>query len=215
MGSKPVTPYIQVKGKQGDSLALTGRRRSRSHQIAWLVCAAEAPNTRMGSHRTRHSQMDHKFDNDDSKRSSGDGTNGAVVARICEDWSYTNRYTEWYHGLTWFLGSYLSLNDEVSVSCWASDESGISTCITDPKKPSSNVPPGLGSCLCFASWESKKKRTSMQINTYQVAMLWHAASSIGVPCCSKRGPNIDARWVKKAGNWCWVRITRERCGGGQ
>jgi len=40
---------------------------------------------RIGSQRTRHSQIDHKFDNEASKRDRGDGTNGAVVARIFEN----------------------------------------------------------------------------------------------------------------------------------
>ena len=62
--------------------ARTGRRRSRSHQTAWLVSAGDGPNTRMGSHSTRHSQMDHRLAKQASNRSSGGGMNGAVVASI-------------------------------------------------------------------------------------------------------------------------------------
>lgn len=107
----------------------TGRRRSRSHQIAWLVSAGEEPNTRMGSQSTKHSQIDHKLARQASKRSRGGGIKGAVVANICD------------------LGLYFSLNDEVPVTCSTSIESGISTWSTVPRNPSSMVVPGVGSGL--------------------------------------------------------------------
>lgn len=62
--------------------ARTGRKRSRSHQTAWLVSAGDGPNTRMGSQSTRHSHMDHRLAKQASNRSSGGGMNGAVVASI-------------------------------------------------------------------------------------------------------------------------------------
>ena len=63
-------------------VTLTGRNRSRSHQIAWLVCAGEEANIRIGSQRTKHSQIDQRLGRQASKSSSGGGWKGADVARI-------------------------------------------------------------------------------------------------------------------------------------
>lgn len=63
-------------------LALTGRSKSLSHQMAWLVCAGDAPNTSIGSHKTKHSHIDQRWDKDASKRRRGGGEKGAVAARI-------------------------------------------------------------------------------------------------------------------------------------
>jgi hypothetical protein len=60
----------------------SGRRRSRSHQTAWLVCAGDAPKMRSGSQRTRHSHKDHKCESEASKRRRGGGVKGDEEARI-------------------------------------------------------------------------------------------------------------------------------------
>jgi hypothetical protein len=62
----------------------SGRRRSRSHQTAWLVCAGEAPKTSSGSQRMRHSQRDHRCGSAASKRRRGGGAKEVEEARIWE-----------------------------------------------------------------------------------------------------------------------------------
>ena len=39
---------------------LTGFMTSRNHQIVWLVTAGVGPKTRIGSPKSKHSQIDHK-----------------------------------------------------------------------------------------------------------------------------------------------------------
>jgi hypothetical protein len=62
---------------------LTGRRKSRSHQIAWLVILGEVPKTNMGSERIRHSQMDQRWGTAALKTVSGGNCSGGEAANTC------------------------------------------------------------------------------------------------------------------------------------
>jgi len=95
----PASGIYRKKGfdshiKDGYEQRLTGRMRSRNHQIAWLVWAGDIPKTRMGSQRTKHSQIDQRFGSADSNKSKGGGMNGAVVARIWIKMSKNKTRTE-------------------------------------------------------------------------------------------------------------------------
>ena len=193
---------VSQKKKKGP----TGRKRSRIHHIAWLVWAAEAPKTRIGSQRTRHSQIDHRFVRTLSNNNNGGGINGAVVARIYPE---RQRQINGYGiSLTWITGSYTRLN-EVSVICCTSIECGISTWRTDPRKPSSTKQPGSGSGLIFILWAPDWSR-EVGNDDYHFAMLWQAASSIGVPWASNRGPKWLTMQENKDGYWCFVNMTTDR-----
>lgn len=113
------------------------------------------------------------------------------------------------------LGLYFSPNDDVSVNCCSSPVCGSSTCTTLPRNPSSRVAPGVGSDL--ASWKETYHQQKVLTeegyrHTYQEAILWHAASSIGTPCVWNKGPKMEARAVNRAGYWWCVSITKDRCG---
>jgi hypothetical protein len=76
--------------------------------------------------------------------------------------------------------------------------------------PSSTRIPNLWSGLCLINvirhaCEGKKG------NAYQLAMLWHAASSIGPPWVKKAGPSVDINSVNNVGYGNWDNSTRDLC----
>ena len=76
-------------------------------------------------------------------------------------------------------------------------------------KPSSTHIPNSWSGLCLVnvihhSHEEKH-------NVYQLAILWHAASSMGPPCVKKAGPSVEISWVNKVGYGNWDNSTRDLC----
>ena len=60
--------------------------------------------------------------------------------------------------------------------------------------------------MSFVAPVKKKKR-----DTYQLAMLWHAASSIGPPCVKNVGPKVEINSVNKVGYGNWDKRTRDLC----
>jgi len=62
---------------------LTGRRKSRSHQIAWLVIVGEVPKTSIGSERMRHSQIDQRWGIAALNTVSGGSCSGGEAASTC------------------------------------------------------------------------------------------------------------------------------------
>lgn len=80
--------------------------------------------------------------------------------------------------------------------------------MTDPKNPNSSIAPSDGSGLSFMSLALTKV---IEVDlAYQVAILWQAASSMGVPCVWYRGPKIDRIAENRAGYPSRVNITSER-----
>lgn len=60
--------------------------------------------------------------------------------------------------------------------------------------------------MLFATPVDENKR-----DTYQLAILWHAASSIGPPCVKKAGPSVEISSVNKVGYGNWDKSTRDLC----
>ena len=149
--------------------ALTGRRRSRSHQTQELTSDGELANTMMGSQRTRHSQMVHSFGMKEAKRTIGLGMRDGMDANI---WNPVRKNTLGRpQSLTSTVGSNSPPNDSVVIDWLWLRLCGSSTFITNPRRPSSRIAPGLGSGLSFAdnryeyrslNTERREKLTSLR-----------------------------------------------------
>lgn len=48
-------------------------------------------------------------------------------------------------------------------------------------------------------------------DAHQLAILWHAASSMGPPCVKNAGPRVEINSVNKVGYGNWDNSTRDLC----
>ena len=100
--------------------------------------------------------------------------------------------------------------EEIVCICCSSNPTGSSTRRTFPMNPSSTRIPNLWSGLFLinvircACKEGKG-------GAYQLAMLWHAASSMGPPWVKKAGPSVDINSVNSVGYGNWDKSTRDLC----
>ena len=76
--------------------------------------------------------------------------------------------------------------------------------------PSSTRTPNSWSGLCLIN-VIRNPRGEKRDDSYQLAMLWHAASSIGPPCVKKAGPRVDISSVNKVGYGNRDKSTRDLC----
>jgi hypothetical protein len=98
--------------------------------------------------------------------------------------------------------------DDIACICCSSNPTGSSTRRTFPKNPSSTRIPNLWSGLCLVN-VIRHTCGEKKCDTYQLAMLWHAASSIGPPCVKKAGPKVEISSVNKVGYGNWDKSTRD------
>lgn len=77
-------------------------------------------------------------------------------------------------------------------------------------KPSSTRIPNSWSGLCLIH-VIRYAREEKRHDTCQLAIFWHAASSIGPPCVKKAGPNVEISSVNKVGYGNWDKSTRDLC----
>lgn len=159
---------------------LTGLNTSRSYHIAMLVHAGDRPKMIMGSHNTRHSQIDQRCFNDAPKMwIILSAANGGEHARswnlIITRNSYGNELSE----RTCESCSGCASRCVTSPSCCSSMSRGSSTCSTEPRKPSSMVVPGTGGGLIPIG--NDVKIYDSRVATHHLAILCDATSNIASP----------------------------------
>jgi len=76
--------------------------------------------------------------------------------------------------------------------------------------PSSTHVPDSWSGLCLVN-VIRCAREEKERDAYQLAILWHAASSMGPPCVKNAGPRVDINSVNKVGYGNRVNSTRDLC----
>jgi hypothetical protein len=100
---------------------------------------------RIGSHRSTHSQMDHRCDRDASRASRTSIFVGGPAAAICKLHQEVEGCLESVrHTMSRALGP-----PEGKVGWSSSVLDGMCTLKTDPRNPSSTVVPGTGADLSF------------------------------------------------------------------
>ena len=67
----------------------------------------------------------------------------------------------------------------------------------------------FGLCLVDVIHYARKEKKR---DTYQPAILWHTASSMGPPCVKNAGPKVEINSVNNVGYGNWDNSTRDLCG---
>ena len=100
--------------------------------------------------------------------------------------------------------------DETVCICCSSNPTGSSTWRTFPMNPSSTHIPNAWSGLCLVD-VIRYTRGGKKHAAYQLAILWHAASSMGPPCVKNAGPRAEINSVNKVGYGNWDNSTSDPC----
>jgi hypothetical protein len=100
--------------------------------------------------------------------------------------------------------------DGAACICCSSNPTGSSTRRTFPMNPRSKRDPDLWSGLCLIN-VIRYTCEDMERDAYQLAMLWHAASSMGPPCVKKAGPSVEINSVNRVGYGNLDKRTTDLC----
>jgi len=76
--------------------------------------------------------------------------------------------------------------------------------------PSSTRVPDPWSGLCLVN-VIRYVREEEKRDAYQLAILWHVASSMGPPCVKNAGPSVEINSVNKVGYGNWDNSTSDLC----
>jgi hypothetical protein len=145
-----------------------------------LVHAGDWPKMIIGSHNTRHSQIDQRCFNDAAKMwIILGGANGGEHARSWNLIITRKFYGNVLSGRTCQSCSGRTCRWATFPSCCSSMSRGSSTCRTEPRKPSSTVVPGTGGGL--HPIRNDVEIYGSHVATHHLAMLCDATSNIASP----------------------------------